>query len=392
MKTSLLLSAATLVLGVAAGAACAQDAPASAPAPTPMASPAMSWTLSANPNPMSFDAGPFGKVHITGALSGGAFAQDNHLPGDHSSLADVTNAQVIAQTTEGPLQFFVEAGAYALPSLGTPYVRARTFDDNTYGFVPYAYVKLAPSSSFNIIAGKLPTLSGAETTFSFQNINVDRGLLWNQENTVNRGVQANVSRGPLSASIAWTDGFYSNRYNWLSGSVSWAINPSNTITAVAMGNLGHTSKASFVTPLAQNNSEIYNLIYTHTSGAWSVSPYVQYTHVAADPSIGIAHSASTTGAALLTSYRFSPSWSVAGRGEYISSTGTLANGAPSLLYGPGSKAWSLTLTPTWQKGIYFIRGEASYTRLMDFTPGFGFGANLDKSSQARFAIETGVIY
>jgi len=39
-------------------------------------------------------------------------------------------------------------------------------------------------------------------------------------------------------------------------------------------------------------------------------------------------------------YSVNDNVNVAGRAEYISSTGSLTNGAPSLLYGPGSSAWS----------------------------------------------------
>jgi len=31
------------------------------------------------------------------------------------------------------------------------------------------------------MAAKLPTLIGAEYTFTFENMNIERGLLWNQE-------------------------------------------------------------------------------------------------------------------------------------------------------------------------------------------------------------------
>jgi hypothetical protein len=51
---------------------------------------------------------------------------------------------------------------------------------------------------------------GAEYTFTFENMNIERGLLWNQENAINRGIQVNQTIGK-SASLSWNDGFYSNR-------------------------------------------------------------------------------------------------------------------------------------------------------------------------------------
>ena len=49
-----------------------------------------------------------------------------------------------------------------------------------YGPLPVDYVKLV-KGNFNVEIGELPTLIGAEYTFSFENMNVERGLLWDQE-------------------------------------------------------------------------------------------------------------------------------------------------------------------------------------------------------------------
>ena len=66
--------------------------------------------------------------------------------------------------------------------------------------------------------------------------------------------------------------------------------------------------------------------------------------------------------------------------------------ATNLLYGPGSAAWSLTFTPTYQHGVFYARGEASYTAALDAAPGDTFGRSLDTSSQARLMLETGVVF
>jgi hypothetical protein len=64
--------------------------------------------------------------------------------------------------------------------------------------------------------------------------------------------------------------------------------------------------------------------------------------------------------------------------------------SPNLLYGPGSKAWSVTLTPTWQHKLFYVRGEVSYVGLSDVTPGFGLGTDFDSKSQVRGLLETGI--
>ena len=108
--------------------------------------------------------------------------------------------------------------------------------------------------------------------------------------------------------------------------------------------------------------------------------------------MGTRRSASTTGGAVLVSYALSDDWKIAGRAEYISSSGSVASGAPNLLYAPGSDAWSFTITPTYQHGIFFARGEASYVGIGGSAAGYAFGLNLDKTSQARLMLEAGVLF
>jgi hypothetical protein len=357
-----------------------------------LSTPSMSGPLFANPNPISLDAGPLGTIYVDGALSGLGLWQDNHVPGDQEWRADLSNGQVFVQKTDGWLQFYVQAGGYSLPSLGTSYLNVSDTISDTFGAVPVAYAKIVPTDNFSVEAGKLPTLIGDEYTFTFENMDIERGLLWNQEPAISRGVQANYSSGPFSLALSWNDGFYSDRLNWISGSAAYVIDSSDTISFIGGGNTGHTGYSSFTTPLAQNNGDIFNLIYTWTSGPWTVSPYIQYADVPADADLGIAHGASTTGGAVLVSYAFNDEWKIAGRAEYISSSGDAAAGAPNLLYGPGSDAWSFTITPTYQHGIFFARGEASWVGAGDTTPGFAFGENLDKTSQARLLLEAGVLF
>ena len=107
------------------------------------------------------------------------------------------------------MQFYVQAGGYSIATLGTPYFKATDYVRDTFGYIPVAYVKIVPSSAFNVQVGKLYTLQGAENAYTFQNFNIERGLLFNQTSTINRGVQANYAHGPFSVSVALTDGFYS---------------------------------------------------------------------------------------------------------------------------------------------------------------------------------------
>jgi len=369
-----------------------------APAPMPPAlGPSISGPLSYNPAPITLNLGPYAeKVYVTGAVTGLGFWESNatNFGSDSSSRLDISNGQLIVQKIDGFVQFFVQAGIYSLPALATPYFNSHQITEHTYGWVPQAFLKLALADNLSVEAGKLPTLVGDEYTFTYENMNIFRGLLWGQEPAVSRGVQVNYSMGPLNFSLSLNDGYYSNRYNWLSGSAGYTIDPQNSVSFVGAGNFGHTGYSTFATPLAQNNGSIFNLIYTHTEGPWVISPYVQYSTVPADAQLGIPHSASTTGVAVLANYGFTDNLKLAGRIEYLDSTGKGANPGSStnLFLGPGSSAWSVTITPTYQYNIFYARAEYSIVTASSTTPGFAFGPNGTAKDQNRFAIEGGVLF
>jgi Putative beta-barrel porin-2, OmpL-like. bbp2 len=260
-----------------------------------------------------------------------------------------------------------------------------------------AWAKLAPTDTFSVQGGKLPTLLGAENTFTYQNMNIERGLLWNQEPAISRGAQLNYTAGPVALALSWNDGFYSNRYTWLSGSATYTLNSSNNFVLAAGGNYAHTTKATLATPLFQNNSTLLTLVYNYNSAPWTITPYFQYTNVPAASSIGAATSASTYGGAILANYSFGedtflPGFSLPIRFEYIASTGSLAGGSPNLLYGPGSNAWSITVTPTYQYKIYFARAEFSHIGTGSTTPGFALGSNFTNTTQTRVMFEAGILF
>lgn len=359
--------------------------------PSPAPYPPMTVGLLANPYPAIFDGGPFGKLMVTGVLSGIGFCQTHPVVDffghkNEGGYADISNATVIVNKTEGKVQFFIQAGAYSIPALGVPYVRSQKFDRKTFGFIQQAFVMFKPNEHFDIKIGALPILIGAEYSFTFQNFNIQRGLLWNQENTVTKGVQLDFIEDPWVVSVSWNDGFYTDQYTSASALISYTFKNKDTLTAVATGNcLGKVRHNSFVAPVALANSQIFNLIYSCTRGAWVFNPYVQYTTV---PSVRCwTPSGSTLGAAIIAKYSLNDEVSCSGRLEAISSYGRA-----NLLHGPGSSAWSVTITPTYQSGIFFFRTEGSYVSIISGKKGFMFGCDGRKNNQARLFLETGVIF
>jgi hypothetical protein len=381
-----------LLFGAGRAAAQTPAAPSSVSLPVPV----MSGPLTLSQKPPSIDAGALGTWYIDGAVSGLGLLQGNPASNDRAAIADISNAQVFVQKIDGPLRFYVQLGAYALPALGQTYAHETEASSTMTKFfdpVPQAFIKIAPSDSVSVQLGKLPTLIGDEYTFTFENVNIERGLLWNQEPAVSRGIQANYIAGPLGFSVSLNDGFYSGHYTWLSGSASFTIDPANVLVFAGGANLGASSRNDLATPLDQNNGSIYNLIYTFTKGPVMVSPYLQYSAVPQNAAIGIRDAASLFGGAVLANYALTPNVSLGARLEYETATGSPASHTQTnLLYGPGSNAESITVTPSYMLGHWFVRADMSALAIGHMRRGFGLGSNGDTPSQLRSILEAGYIF
>jgi Putative beta-barrel porin-2, OmpL-like. bbp2 len=395
--------------GASPAAAASTPAPAAAATPVPpLSSPAMTGPLvMASPNEINLPKyvpflselpAPIATLFdfdVNGIVSGIGIFQNHAVVGDFYNRLDVSNAEAIIQKADGVIQYYLQVGGYSIPALGTPYINLSKAVNRLYGPLPVGYLKIAPTDSFSVMAGNLPTLIGAEYTFTFENMNIERGLLWNQENAINRGVQLNYSHGPLAASVSWNNGFYSHSYTWITGLLAWTINPQNTLSLVGGGNAGFAKSNNFATPLLNNNGQIYNVIYTYNAAPIVITPYFQETNIPFNPDIGVLKSTQTLSGAILASYAITDMISVAGRAEYIGTTGnenSPKGSAANLLYGVGSDAWSLTLTPTFQWKQFFFRGEVSYVQANSYAPGAVFGKEGNNNSQVRGLVETGVIF
>ncbi len=340
--------------------------------------------------PATFDAGPFGKLSVNGILTGYAQGQNHPVPGDDTKQATLTNGFIFVQKPDGKLQYYVQAGLYDFPTLGAPFANAQS-TVNLFGPVPVAYLKLATGKTTTWQVGALPTLMGAEGAFTYQNMNVSRGLLWFQENIVNRGVQVNQTIGKyLTASFSWNDGYYSDRYNWLSGSLTYTKGV-NTLVYAGMGNAGQTGYSTAATPLVQNNSMMHAVIYTYTKGTWVATGTYQYSKVPTNPNIGIDQGASSNGFGFYLSKTFKSGFSLPGRFEYIEQSGTVAGGNVDMLYGPGSSAVTFTVTPTYQKGGFYFRSDLGFVDTNN-SNGYAFGPTGTDASQFRATGEFGFIF
>ena len=378
-----------------AAAPAAQAAPAPATAPAPLSTFVLTGPLQWLP-PAIFDAGPLGKLSVNGILTGFSQFQNNHVTGDDSAQATLSNGQVFIQKPDGKYQYYIQAGVYTMPTLSVPFLDAQKTVSNFYGPVPVAYLKLPVGKTTQFLIGQLPTLMGAESTFTYQNFNIERGIVWNQENAINRGIQVNQTVGKyLSAAVSWNDGYYSNRYSWLSGSATLTKGP-HSLVYDGMGNLGQTAYAGQPTHLAtpvQNNGYMHAVIYTYTKGPWIISPYFQYGKLPTNTKVGVAKGTSATGGALNVSYAFKSGFSLPARVEYLTSSGSAADGSVNLLgFGAGSSGVTFTATPTYQKGGMFVRSDLAVVHASDYASGSVFGKTGTNENQFRAVLEFGFIF
>jgi hypothetical protein len=393
------MAGAALAMAFVAGAQAPAPAPA-APAPAPADQPAAPAPLSTfvltGPlqwlPPATFDAGPLGKLSVNGILTGFSVFQNNSVPGDDKAQATLSNGQIFIQKADGKYQYFVQAGVYTMPTLSVPFANAQDTVKNFYGPVPVAYLKLPVGKTTQFLIGSLPTLMGAESTFTYQNFNIERGIVWNQENAINRGIQVNQALGKyLAASVSWNDGYYSDRYSWLSGSVTLTKGP-HVLIYDGMGNLGQTAYQTTATPV-QNNGYMHAVIYTYTKGPWIISPYFQYGKLPTNAKVGVLKGTSATGGAINASYAFKSGFSLPARVEFITSSGSTTDGSVNMLgFGAGSGGVTFTATPTYQKGGLYLRGDLAVVHATDYTTGAVFGKTGTDANQFRGVLEFGFIF
>jgi hypothetical protein len=397
------MAAATMAMAFFAGAQ-APAPPAPTPTPAPAAAPAapadapapLSTFVLTGPlqwlPPATFDAGPLGKLSVNGILTGFSVFQNNHAPGDDNAQATLSNGQIFIQKADGKLQYYIQAGVYTMPTLSVPFVNAQNTVNSFYGPVPVAFLKLPVGKTTQFLIGQLPTLMGAESTFTYQNFNIERGIVWNQENAINRGIQVNQTMGKyLSAAVSWNDGYYSNRYSWLSGSATLTKGP-HSLVYDGMGNLGQTAFQTAATPV-ENNSYMHAVIYTYAKGRWIISPYFQYSKLPAGLKVGVPKGTSATGGAINASYAFKSGFSLPARVEFLKSSGSASDGSVNLLgFGAGSGGVTFTATPTYQKGGIYLRSDLALVHATSYTTGDVFGKTGTDANQFRAVLEFGFIF
>ncbi len=324
-------------------------------------------------------------VNATGNLA-------NQNGADQPNRFNISSAFLTVTRNTGFFRYGASGGVYSIPVVGLS--GNKTFQAganvNTYGPLPSAYVGIYPNDHFSVTAGYLATLIGQENTYTYQNWDIQRGLVWNMETAVSRGARLTLTGGKFTAALELNDGFFSGHYLGLEGSLAVAPDSRQNFQFV------------FVIPNAQApgnwtaaiaNKRLYNFMYTNNSGRWSFAPYVLLVQSPKSTALGYTSTENAYGIVLLTTYAMSANWSVATRVEDIANesvTDATSPNADLVGYGPGSGAWSFTVTPSYRRGLFLVRADLSQVIVRALAPGLAFGSLGQGRDQFRFVVESGV--
>ena len=328
--------------------------------------------------------------HTYGVNPTGAF--DRAAGTDMANRADISNLLVTMNVAHKKLSFGATVGAYAFPTLGSALNPTFQAHANTalYGVVPLVDIAYAPDAHLSLKIGKLATLLGEESNFTYQNFNIERGIGWALEPTISRGVRARYNNGRWSLALEEDDGYYSGHFGTLAASLGYTCSPTSTLSFATFVPPG----ASAPNPTAgiANRAE-YDLMYATQLQKWTLQPYVLFVRSPASRTLGYARNESAVAAVLLGSYAASPRLSLGFRYEDVQNESAVADtgaNADLLGYGPGSAIQTFTLTPSYRIGALFLRAEFARARLFASAPGLGFGAEGQGRTQTRIGFEIGV--
>ena len=356
----------------------ADPSPAPSPLPSPTPAVALHAVLSTT------------LISTSGINATGSF--DSATGNDRATRSNVSNAFAIISKSTGTWQYALQGGAYSIPVVGFAGNKTIQSGANTdlYGPLPLAYLEYAPRSSFNVSAGVLATLIGAESTFTYQNWNIQRGAVWNVENAVSRGVRAMWTAGKLSTTFGANDGFYSGRYGAAEASLTFAPDPNDSLVFVWLDPNSRTPPNSTASVA---NKELLNVVFTRSLHDLQISPYILEVHSPSASALGYTTAENAFGAAILAELTLHGGYSAALRWETLhNSSATMATSANADLvgFGPGSGIVTWTLTPTWRAGITFARLEFSHAHVTGSAPGLAFGSDGNARDQDRVAAEIGI--
>lgn len=233
------------------------------------------------------------------------------------------------------------------------------------------------TGAWTVIAGKFPTLAGAEVYAPPGNTNVTRSLLFTFEPLTHTGVRATFApNSKFSFIVGANNGWYNSGDENSFGApktleVGIALNPTKTLAWTLQDYFGSDYVPLYGT---HDDIEFFDTVLTWTATSQlTLIGSVDYGDVA---SVAAIPSSSWWGVAGYLNYQFNPKWRVSLRGEYVDDQdGFLTDagavgGEYSPLYAPGEEDLKeITLTFGWDPVSHLeFRIEGRYDDPDSVTP------------------------
>jgi len=370
-----------------------------------------------NPSTITLDAGPLGPLNFSGGFDGFAYAltgtgnsKDEGLLGTtHSTGVELFNTILDVSKTTGKWGFVIHYQPSANLAFGES-PAAPYYQTYALGPIKAAYLTLSPNSTVSFDIGELYSLEGLESSADWHNYNILESSAYWTENGSDFGAQVNIAKGPLYLSVQYGDGFETKVFNYLQVYAGWTFNSDNVLNAFFGGDLGRTGNDAPIVGYPGQpygaitntvgsygsyyvNSDIIGTYYNYTIGNFSVAPEIQYAWFRPDYKAGITKFGSSFTALATGDYAFAGTpYSLGGIVDYFSNTDS-----QYFYLNPHSEGINFSITPTWQKGNFFVRGAASLVHLINIgthgtPPVNGFGSSSTGRDQADFVLETGVVF
>jgi hypothetical protein len=373
------------------------------------------------PQPITIDGGPLGDLEVSGGVDGYAYIQSNTASNIQTDGFNISSGILEIQKNTGIVQFTLDLGANSFQVLGAEaynsqgHIAQASITQFPTGPMYEGYLTIAPPNSpVTISAGILPSLEGYEYGADYYNSVQLETLLYYVQNNNARGVQANLTEGPVTAAVQFGDSTDSGVWNTIQALISYKIDDNNIANIYGAYNLGKTGPNTYMYGLpsstttgwgnAYANSALIGAYYSYTHNNWSLVPEIQYTYARKDVQIGITGQSSTFGAALFNDYNFTNTpYSIGSWIEYFDSHSaansvTTPDGTQSSYnwaIGPNAEAIGLAVAPTWQYKYLFARFNAGYLYLLHNSDSNGnhYGYGTDNShGQFTGTLEAGLTF
>ncbi len=319
---------------------------------------------------------PIGTINVNGALTVYTIHSNNIAVNDNRKTRyDVGSAIMSLSKPAEPFGFTLIGGAYAVPVVGAPLSKTSESTD-LFSPIPVAYVEYSPMKGLSIQAGKLPTIIGYESAFTYQNNNIQRGLVWNMQPLINNGVRLTYSTDFLFVKLGVNDGFYTLSTT----DPKPALEASLGLTPMKDGSVA----LNVIVPHKDsrpNNREL-NLVASYTLDKLSLGGDLLYVEAPRSNTAGVPQKAKASGVALHLSYDLKP-FKLSGRIEYVKDN---SDNTDIVGLADGNKALTFTATPAYTHGSLFLRGELSYVKADQ-----PFTVN-GKRDQIRIGAEVGFMF